>query len=109
MAMLSLSYAILQQTNVLPHELLKFSAIIIDHDLQLMDLVSDSMVIFEGTSSVEGIATSPMPKKHAMNRFLESLDISFRKDDKTSRHRVNKEASRLDKEQKSSGNYYFMH
>ena len=83
------------------------SAIIIDHDLQLMDLVSDTMVIFEGTSSVEGIATSPMPKTDAMNRFLESLDISFRKDEKTSRHRVNKEASRLDKEQKSSGNYYF--
>ena len=83
------------------------SAIIIDHDLQLMDLVSDSMVIFEGTSSVEGVATSPMPKTDAMNRFLESLDISFRKDEKTSRHRVNKEASRLDKEQKSTGNYYF--
>ena len=83
------------------------SAIIIDHDLQLMDLVSDSMVIFEGTSSVAGVATSPMPKKDAMNRFLESLDISFRRDVKTSRHRVNKEASRLDKEQKSTGNYYF--
>jgi ATP-binding cassette subfamily E protein 1 len=83
------------------------SAIIIDHDLQLMDLVSDSMVIFEGTSSVSGTATSPMPKTDAMNRFLESLDISFRRDEKTSRHRVNKEASRLDKEQKSTGNYYF--
>jgi len=83
------------------------SAIIIDHDLQLMDLVSDSMVIFEGTSSIIGTATSPMPKKDAMNRFLESLDISFRRDEKTSRHRVNKEASRLDKEQKSTGNYYF--
>ena len=83
------------------------SAIIIDHDLQLMDLVSDSMVIFEGTSSVTGTATSPMPKKDAMNKFLESLDISFRRDEKTSRHRVNKEASRLDKEQKLTGNYYF--
>ena len=38
------------------------SAIVIDHDLQLMDLVSDSMVIFEGTSSVEGHATAPLPK-----------------------------------------------
>ena len=37
------------------------SAIVIDHDLQLMDLVSDSMVIFEGESSVEGYATSPLP------------------------------------------------
>ena len=83
------------------------SAIIIDHDLQLMDLVSDSMVIFEGTSSVSGTATSPMLKTDAMNRFLESLNISFRRDEKTSRHRVNKETSRLDKEQKSTGNYYF--
>jgi ATP-binding cassette, sub-family E, member 1 len=83
------------------------SAIIIDHDLQLMDLVSDSMIIFEGTPSIVGTATSPMPKKDAMNRFLESLDISFRRDEKTSRHRVNKEASRLDKEQKTTGNYYF--
>ena len=83
------------------------SAIIIDHDLQLMDLVSDSMVIFEGISSVQGMASSPMPKNNAMNRFLESLDITFRRDEKTSRHRVNKDASRLDKEQKSSGNYYF--
>ena len=46
------------------------SAIVIDHDLQLMDLVSDSMVIFEGTSSVEGRATSPLSKIDAMNRFL---------------------------------------
>ena len=48
-----------------------------------------------------------MLKTDAMNKFLESLDISFRRDEKTSRHRVNKEASRLDKEQKSTGNYYF--
>ena len=83
------------------------SAIIIDHDLQLMDLMSDSMIIFEGESGKAGTATSPMPKKDAMNRFLESLDISFRRDEKTSRHRVNKEASRLEKKQKSTGNYYF--
>ncbi|MFB5624905.1 MAG: ribosome biogenesis/translation initiation ATPase RLI, partial [Nitrosopumilus sp.] len=32
------------------------SAIIIDHDLQLMDLISDSMIIFEGESGSAGIA-----------------------------------------------------
>ena len=42
------------------------SAIIIDHDLQLMDLVSDSMVIFEGTSGIEGHATQPIPKHTAI-------------------------------------------
>ena len=83
------------------------SAIVIDHDLQLMDLVSDSMVIFEGTSSVKGHATSPLPKIDAMNRFLKSLDITFRRDEKSRRPRVNKDGSRLDKDQKGNQNYYY--
>ena len=83
------------------------SAIIIDHDLQLMDLVSDSMVIFEGTSGIEGKATKPMPKQTAMNQFLRSLDITFRRDEKSHRPRVNKDGSRLDKTQKNSLNYYY--
>ena len=85
------------------------SAIIIDHDMQLMDLVSDSMIIFDGTSSIEGHATSPMSKAEAMNKFLKSLEITFRRDEKSHRPRVNKDGSRLDKEQKSSSNYYYTH
>ncbi|MFB5604874.1 MAG: ribosome biogenesis/translation initiation ATPase RLI [Nitrosarchaeum sp.] len=83
------------------------TAIIIDHDIQLMDLISDSMIIFEGTSGLSGHATSPMPKAEAMNRFLKSLDMSFRRDEKSLRPRVNKLESRLDKEQKSLGNFYY--
>lgn len=83
------------------------SAIVIDHDLQLMDLLSDTMVIFEGESGVTGQATSPMQKAAAMNRFLKSLDMSFRRDEKSLRPRVNKLESRLDKEQKVSGNFYY--
>ena len=83
------------------------SAIVIDHDLQLMDLISDSIVIFEGESGKAGHATSPMNKADAMNRFLKSLDMSFRRDEKSLRPRVNKLESRLDKEQKKSGNFYY--
>ncbi len=83
------------------------SAIVIDHDLQLMDLISDSMVIFEGESGVAGHATSPMPKAAAMNRFLKSLEISFRRDERSLRPRVNKAGSRLDKSQKASGDFYY--
>ena len=83
------------------------SAVVIDHDLQLMDLVSDTMVIFEGVSGTSGTATSPMPKSDAMNRFLKSLDMSFRRDEKSQRPRVNKLESRLDKEQKTTGNFYY--
>ena len=85
------------------------SAIVIDHDLQLMDLVSDTMIIFEGESGIVGQATSPMPKADAMNRFLKSLDMSFRRDERSLRPRVNKLESRLDKDQKASGNYYYKH
>mgnify|MGYP000196579002 FL=1 len=85
------------------------SAIVIDHDLQLMDLVSDSMIIFEGESGKAGTATVPMPKPEAMNRFLKSLDMTFRRDEKSLRPRVNKIESRLDKDQKSSGNFYYKH
>jgi ATP-binding cassette, sub-family E, member 1 len=83
------------------------SAIIIDHDLQLMDLISDSMVIFEGTSGVNGHATSPLSKTDAMNQFLKSLEITFRRDERSLRPRVNKSDSRLDKTQKDSGNFYY--
>ena len=83
------------------------SAIIIDHDIQLMDLISDTMVIFEGEPGLKGNATSPMPKPEAMNRFLKSLEMTFRRDEHSMRPRVNKLESRLDKTQKMSGHFYY--
>ena len=83
------------------------SAIVIDHDLQLMDLISDTIIMFEGMSGIEGHATSPLSKSEAMNRFLRSLDITFRRDEKSRRPRINKLDSRLDKQQKETGNFYY--
>ena len=83
------------------------SAIIIDHDIQLIDLVADSLVIFEGQQGVEGSATEPIKKEEGMNRFLKALSITYRRDETTGRPRVNKEGGRLDREQKESGNYYY--
>ncbi|HEV3433530.1 MAG TPA: ribosome biogenesis/translation initiation ATPase RLI, partial [Nitrososphaera sp.] len=84
------------------------SAIIIDHDIQLIDLVADSLVIFEGQPGLEGYATKPIKKEEGMNRFLKALSITYRRDETTGRPRVNKEGGRLDREQKESGNYYYM-
>lgn len=83
------------------------SAMIIDHDIQLMDLISDSLVIFHGNPGREGHATSPMPKAEGMNQFLRSLDITYRRDETSMRPRVNKSESRLDREQKQSGHFYY--
>lgn len=83
------------------------SAIIIDHDIQLMDLISDSLVIFQGNPGREGHATSPMSKSEGMNQFLRSLEITYRRDETSMRPRVNKSESRLDREQKQSGHFYY--
>ena len=82
------------------------SAVVIDHDIQLVDLVSDSIVMFDGEPGRSGAASAPMPKADAMNAFLKSLDMTFRRDERSSRPRVNKAGSRLDKGQKASGTYY---
>jgi ATP-binding cassette subfamily E protein 1 len=84
------------------------SAIIIDHDMQLIDLVADTLIIFEGRPGLEGNATSPMRKEEGMNRFLKALSITYRRDETTGRPRVNKGGGRLDREQKNSGNYYYV-
>jgi ATP-binding cassette, sub-family E, member 1 len=82
------------------------SAMIIDHDMQLIDLVSDSLVIFTGTPAIEGIAHNPMNKESGMNQFLRTLAITYRKDETTGRPRINKMGGRLDRKQKDSGDYY---
>lgn len=83
------------------------SAIIIDHDIQLMDLISDSIVIFHGIPGKEGHATTPRTKVDGMNQFLKSLEMTYRRDETSMRPRVNKLESRLDREQKQSGKYYY--
>ena len=72
------------------------SAIIIDHDIQLIDLVADTLVIFEGQQGLEGNATAPIKKEEGMNRFLKALSITYRRDETTGRPRVNKENGKLD-------------
>ncbi len=84
------------------------SAIIIDHDLQLIDLVSDTIVMFDGEPGVQGRASAPMRREDGMNMFLKELAITYRRDDTTGRPRVNKDGGRLDRDQKSSGNYYYV-
>jgi ATP-binding cassette, sub-family E, member 1 len=83
------------------------SAVIIDHDMQLIDLVADSLVIFEGETGLSGVGSSPVRKETGMNQFLKALSITYRRDEDTGRPRVNKEGSRLDRSQKDAGDYYY--
>ena len=45
--------------------------------------------------------------RDGMNQFLENLDITFRRDERTGRPRINKPGSQLDREQKNAGEYYY--
>ncbi|WP_455393137.1 ribosome biogenesis/translation initiation ATPase RLI, partial [[Eubacterium] cellulosolvens] len=83
------------------------SALIVDHDVYFLDLVSDSIMVFNGEPSVSGYAEGPFDLRTGMNKFLESVDITFRRDADSHRPRINKPDSRLDREQKKAGEYFY--
>ncbi len=83
------------------------SALIVDHDVYMIDLISDSLMVFSGEPSVHGLAEGPMDMRQGMNRFLRDVEITFRRDQDSGRPRINKKDSRLDREQKSRGEYYY--
>lgn len=84
------------------------AAIIIDHDIVFIDYISDRAMVFNGEAGVKGHASSPMNLRSAMNSFLSSVGITFRRDKETKRPRVNKFDSYLDREQKEKGEYYYL-
>lgn len=84
------------------------AAIIIDHDIVFIDYISDRAMVFDGDPGVKGHASKPMNLRSAMNTFLSSVGITFRRDKETKRPRVNKFGSYLDREQKEKGEYYYL-
>jgi ATP-binding cassette subfamily E protein 1 len=65
------------------------------------------MMVFKGAPSVSGHSSNPMSLREAMNAFLADMGITFRRDPETKRPRINKPGSKLDKEQKNSGEFYY--
>ena len=83
------------------------SALIVDHDLLFIDYISDKIIVFEGKPAISGNVIGPFEMEEGMNKFLKELNITLRRDPVTKRPRVNKLDSRLDREQKEAGNYYY--
>lgn len=83
------------------------SVLVVDHDIYLIDMVSDRLMVFEGVPGKHGVARKPRSMREGMNLFLSKLGITFRRDEETKRPRVNKLDSRLDREQKAAGEYYY--
>lgn len=83
------------------------TAMVIDHDIYMIDLLSDRLQVFEGTPAEHGHAGQPMGMREGMNTFLANLDVTFRRDERTGRPRINKPGSQKDREQKKAGEYYY--
>ncbi len=83
------------------------SVMVVDHDIYLIDMISDRLIVFEGDAGKHGVAKKAVDMRKGMNRFLSNLNITFRRDEETKRPRVNKLNSRLDREQKREGEYYY--
>ncbi len=83
------------------------AAMVIDHDTYFLDIVSDSVLVFQGKGGDHGKAIGPLSLRKGMNLFLSDADVTFRRDIESHRPRINKPSSRKDREQKSSGEYFY--
>jgi ATP-binding cassette subfamily E protein 1 len=83
------------------------TAMVIDHDIYMIDLLADRLMVFDGEPAEHGHASTPQDMRSGMNDFLADLDITFRRDERTGRPRINKPESQLDREQKRAGEYYY--
>ncbi len=89
-------------------EVRKVVTFVVDHDLSIIDYIANRVMVFSGMPAVRGKAHSPVSLKDGMNAFLKDIGITFRRDPKTGRPRVNKPGSYLDREQKFKGEYYYV-
>ena len=83
------------------------TGLVIDHDIYMVDLLSDRLTVFDGEPAERGHAGKPQDMRSGMNDFLANLEITFRRDERVGRPRINKPGSQLDREQRSKGEYYY--
>jgi len=86
----------------------KKTAFVVEHDFIMATYLADRVIVYEGTPSVDCVANRPETLLSGMNKFLKSLDITFRRDPSNYRPRINKTDSQKDKEQKESGNFFML-
>ena len=89
-------------------EEIKKAAFVVEHDIITQDFIADSILVFEGTPGLEGIAIAPQNLRDGFNLFLKMMGITFRRDSITKRPRVNKTGSNKDVYQKKINEYYYI-
>lgn len=80
----------------------------VEHDFIMATYMADRVIVYDGAPGLDCCANEPEPLVSGMNKFLAHLEITFRRDPSNFRPRINKMLSVQDREQKESGNYFFM-
>ncbi|KAI8458242.1 RNase L inhibitor [Phakopsora pachyrhizi] len=88
----------------------KKTAFIVEHDFVSIlpyraTYLADRVIVYDGKPSIEATAHAPQNLLSGMNKFLSSLEITFRRDPTNFRPRINKTDSLKDKEQKGRPNF----
>jgi ATP-binding cassette subfamily E protein 1 len=86
----------------------KKTGFVVEHDFIMATYLADRVIVFEGSPSIDTTAHTPQTLLAGMNRFLELLGITFRRDPNNFRPRINKNNSVKDTEQKKAGQYFFL-
>ncbi len=86
----------------------KKTAFVVEHDFIMACYLADRVIVYDGQPGVNCTARAPSTLLKGMNKFLETIDVSFRRDPTNYRPRVNKRGSQKDTEQKAAGQFFYV-
>lgn len=86
----------------------KKTAFVVEHDFIMATYLADRVIVFDGQPAIHARACKPQSLFSGMNKFLGQLQITFRRDPSNFRPRINKAESVKDREQKATGDYFFL-
>merc|ERR1711964_945244 len=86
----------------------KKTAFVVEHDFIMATYLADRVIVYTGEPGIHTCAEAPQQLVPGMNKFLDQLEITFRRDPTNHRPRINKLDSVKDREQKLKGDHFCM-
>ena len=68
----------------------KRCAFIVEHDFIMATYLADKVIVFDGEPAKKAVCSEPESLLSGMNKFLNLMDITFRRDPVNFRPRINK-------------------
>lgn len=90
----------------LPRRRPNICMLVIDHDLLLSTQIGASVIVCRGVPGQHATAYKTRNKHDGLNNFLKDMNVTFRKDIRSGRPRINSPDSEKDKASKAHGIYF---